>query len=339
MTNLLDFPPELLLHIFAYLPLTSLRGLLATSKGLNNLISTSVLLQYILHLESSAHSLYPSVSPTSLTDRLKVLTDAERRWQDWDYTSFNRLGVQHRPSGIYDLTSGIFILGEGSTLGRLTVGLRWADLRLGKDLVWYRFDLQTPIVDLGLNVLEWDLIAVVSMCVNYFHLDYGVRGMLTERCRRLGNPGFCQLDMNLLQLSKSRDSVATHHPKAKRPVIPIMQYPFEDGHCSIAIEIVGPYLALLVVFPGNRDSPDRLWVFEWQTGNVKFVSQRTICPVLSVYLLGYRHTGTLVAMDDIQLARILERRHSHLTQPPRLCHRTMLFHTKTRLDPGSCLAT
>lgn len=50
-----------------------------------------------------------------------------------------------------------------------------------------------------------------------------------------------------------------------------MQYPFEDGYCSIAAEIVGPYLALLIVFPGSRDSPDRLWVFEWQTGNVKFV--------------------------------------------------------------------
>ena len=208
-------------------------------------------------------------------DQLKVLTDAENRWQDWDYTSFNRLGVQHQPSGIYDLTSGIFILGEGSAQGRLTVGLRWVDLRRGKDLVWYRFDLQTPIVDLGLNVLEWDLIAVVAMCVFCFRLDRDVCGILIERSRRLGNPGFCQLDMSLLQLSKSKNT-ATDHPKAKRPVIPIMQYPFEDGHSSIAIEIVGPYLALLVVFPGNRHSPDRLWVFEWQTGNVKFVSQQTV---------------------------------------------------------------
>lgn len=250
MANLLDCPPELLIRIFAHLPLTSLRGLLTTSKTLNNLISSSVLLQYLLHLQSSAHSLYPSRPVYSLIDQLKVLTDSEKRWQDWDYTTYNRLEIEHRPSGIYDLTSGIFILGEGSALGRLTVGLRWVDLRLGGDLVWNRFDLQTPIVDLGVNVLEWDLIAVLSM--------------------RIGNPGFCQLDLNLLQLSTSKDSVATHHPKAKRPLIPIMQYPFEDGHCSIAAEIVGPYLALLIVFPGNRDSPDRLWVFEWQTGNIKF---------------------------------------------------------------------
>ena len=167
MAQLLDCPPELLVRIFAHLPLTSLRGLLATSKALNNLISTSVLLQYLLHLESSAHSLYPSGSATSLISQLKVLTDTEARWQDWEYTGFKRLEVQHQPSGIYDLTSGIFILGEGSPLGRLTVGLRWVDLRLGKDLVWNRFDLRTPIVDLGLNALEWDLIAVVSMCVEF----------------------------------------------------------------------------------------------------------------------------------------------------------------------------
>lgn len=190
MVNILDCPPELLVHIFAYLPLTSLHDLLATSKAFNDLISTSVLLQYILHLESSAHSLYPSASPTSLADQLKVLTDAEKRWQDWDYTGFNRLGVQHRPSGIYDLTSGIFILGEGSTLGRLTVGLRWVDLRLGKDLVWYRFDLQTPIVDLGLNVLEWDLIAVVSMCViSFLRLNRDVCGILTGKMQAVGKPG------------------------------------------------------------------------------------------------------------------------------------------------------
>ena len=55
-----------------------------------------------------------------------------------------------------------------------------------------------------------------------------------------------------------------------------MQHPSADGYCSIAIEIVGPYLALLIVFPGNRGSPDRLWVFDWQTGDVNFVSRRTI---------------------------------------------------------------
>lgn len=164
MAKLFDCPPELLIHIFAYLPFTSLRGLLVTSKALNNLVSASVLLQFSLHLQTSAHSLYPSTSASSLIDQLEVLTDSEKRWQDWEYTTYNRLEVQHRPSGIYDLTSGIFILGEGSALGRLTVGLRWVDLRLGKDLVWNRFDLQTPIVDLGVNVLEWDLIVVVSMC-------------------------------------------------------------------------------------------------------------------------------------------------------------------------------
>jgi hypothetical protein len=168
MTKLLDCPPELLVHIFAYLPFTSLHDLLATSRALNNLVSTSVLLQYILHLQSSAHSLHPSTSTSTVIDQLKALTDSEKRWQDWDYDTHSRLEVEHRPSGIYDLTSGIFIIGEGSTLGRLTVGLRWVDLRLGKDLVWNRFDLQTPIVDLGVNVLEWDLIAVVSMCASFF---------------------------------------------------------------------------------------------------------------------------------------------------------------------------
>lgn len=159
--------------------------------------------------------------------------------------------------------------------------------------------------------------------------------MLTEIRRRLGNPGFCQLDLNLLQLSKSKDSVATHHPKAKKPLIPIMQYPFEDGYCSIAAEIVGPYLALLIVFPGNRDSPDRLWVFEWQTGNVKFVGlQYDIC-YPSVHSLG-RIIGALVAVDDVQFARFLGRRNSHIAQPPRQRDRAMLIHKVSRMDSNPC---
>lgn len=167
MAKLLDCPPEILVHIFSFLPSASLRRLLLTSRALNHLISSSVFLQFLLHLQTSAHSLYPSTSTGSLVRQLEVLTDSEKRWQDWEYTAYNRLEVQHRPSGIYDLTSGIFILGEGSALGRLTVGLRWVDLRLGKSLVWNRFDLHTPIVDLGVNVLEWDLIAVVSMCAEF----------------------------------------------------------------------------------------------------------------------------------------------------------------------------
>lgn len=90
--------------------------------------------------------------------------------------------------------------------------------------------------------------------------------------RRLGNPAFYQLDLNLLQLSQSRNGAPTHHSKANKPVIPIMQSPLGHVHCSIAAEVVGLHLALLLVFPGNSDSPDRLWVFEWQTGKVKFVS-------------------------------------------------------------------
>jgi hypothetical protein len=148
----------------------------------------------------------------------------------------------------------------------------------------------------------------------FFLNHHNLCGALTGICRRLGNPGFCQLDLNLLQLSKSKNSVATHHSKAKKPIIPIMQYPFEDGHCSIAAEIVGPYLALLIVFPGNRDSPDRLWVFEWQTGNVKFVSLRAIYVASPVH--SSSHTGALVTMDDVQLARIFGRRHTHIAQPP-----------------------
>jgi hypothetical protein len=159
MTKLLELPTELVIYIFALLPFRTLISLLSASKATNELISTSTLLQYLIWLGSSSYSSYPT--SVSLLDTLKELKRLEIGWSEWRVQSLTHLKVTHQPSGIYDLTCGVFLLGE-SGWGRNTNALRWVDLRQGGDLQWYRLDLQTKIVDLALNVHEWDLIAVVT---------------------------------------------------------------------------------------------------------------------------------------------------------------------------------
>jgi hypothetical protein len=82
------------------------------------------------------------------------------------------------------------------------------------------------------------------------------------------------IELNLLQLSASKASVVRHHPLATRPVMPIISYPTRHGQCSLSMEIVGPYLALLIIFPYSIRPVDKLYIFDWKKGAMLFVRLR-----------------------------------------------------------------
>lgn len=60
------------------------------------------------------------------------------------------LPVLHPPSGIYELTCGVLLLGEAS-YSRDTKAAHWVDLRAEGELMWNRLSLDLNIVDLALN--------------------------------------------------------------------------------------------------------------------------------------------------------------------------------------------
>jgi len=60
---------------------------------------------------------------------------------------------------------------------------------------------------------------------------------------------------------------------ALQPVMPIITYPSRHGNCSLSMEIVGTYLALLIIFPYSIRPVDKLYIFDWKTGKLLFTRQ------------------------------------------------------------------
>ena len=63
------------------------------------------------------------------------------------------------------------------------------------------------------------------------------------------------------------------HPLAEQPIIPIISISPLLGHGDVLIEVVGDFLALLIVFPGARDeNEDKFFLVRWKRGETHFMS-------------------------------------------------------------------
>jgi hypothetical protein len=146
--DLLDLPPEVLIQIFINLPHTTLSSLLRTSHFVNQVVSMNAILPYLIQLGTSSHSPHPT--DLSIAECSKLLKQKEEGWLEWKFKKKITLPVLHPPSGIYELTCGVFLLGELS-LPRDTNAAYWVDLRAKGEFKWNRLSLNLNIVDLALN--------------------------------------------------------------------------------------------------------------------------------------------------------------------------------------------
>lgn len=177
---LLDFPPELFTRILLFLPLADLAVCRRISCSVNDLIHSSVELQYSIELEAAGAE---ETSPWHLVlaDRLHLLKAREAAWRSLAFSRVTTIPVFHLPSSIYGLTSGVFLLGEtsasrGTALLKHTDALQIARLPSFQDSgtsksppVWSKIALDASVIDIGLAVQEHDLIAVVTyQCVPSF---------------------------------------------------------------------------------------------------------------------------------------------------------------------------
>lgn len=297
--SLFHLPTELLIRILSYLSHLALLQCRLTHPMLCRIIDDSVLLQYTLELAIAGLEDNPSPACGLVVgDRLRSLKAQERSWRNLDFGKTVTVGVRHKSSSIYDLTGGVFLLGEtndpshhrtdalnlvrlpsvddfhtsghdergegSSTGGRSTQMLE----------SWSRIDIKSKLIDVGLAVQEHDLIAVVtySYASSFLHLrKLHVRCLLFS-CPRFPtiNPnGVLQLafDVHLLKLS-----TGTRHPLASKPVLRISEVPSTAGLCSISIEIVGNVLGILLNFPIPwAEQPSEFYVIDWITGDVLMV--------------------------------------------------------------------
>ncbi|KDQ26006.1 hypothetical protein PLEOSDRAFT_1113654 [Pleurotus ostreatus PC15] len=249
---LFSLPPELITRILLHARIQDVIRCLQVNTSLRDLIRNTLILQYSIDAHFAGAEVLNGtdidiLTDTTLAERVSHLKERETAWRILRPDFRERINVLHTASGIYDLSGGIYFLGEAishdSMLDRMqTVGLRYLRLpnKMFEESKWESIEVEAPIVDIGLSVYEHDLIAVITTS--------------TES----------SVDITFTQISTSKP-----HPLAKQPKIRCHQIAPDSGRLAISIEIVGKYLALILTFPNaGVDVVDRFFVYEWMEGKL-----------------------------------------------------------------------
>ncbi|KAF4589958.1 hypothetical protein EYR38_009253 [Pleurotus pulmonarius] len=249
---LFSLPPELITRILLHARIQDLIRCLQVNTSLRDLISNTLILQYSIDAYFAGAQVLNGadidiLTDTTLTERVTHLKERETAWRILRPDFRERINVPHTASGIYDLSGGIYFLGEAishdSMFHRMqTVGLRYLRLpnKMFEESKWESIAVDQPIVDIGLSVYEHDLIAVITTSKE------------------------SSVDITFTQISTSKP-----HPLAKQPKIRCHQIAPDSGRLAISVEIVGRYLALILTFPNaGVDVVDRFFVYEWMEGKL-----------------------------------------------------------------------
>ncbi|KAF5376252.1 hypothetical protein D9615_008453 [Tricholomella constricta] len=235
---LLQLPPEIVVRILCFLDLAELASIIQADSTLHAYFKAFPILQYrfatqAAQVEDNPRSTHGSV----VTERLALLNSREQGWARLNFDFQRTIPVRHHPTGIYDLVGGVYLLGDD---GRRRLHYCKLPSTPADPTGWSHIDVDCTFVDVGLNIYEHDLIAVVT-----------TKPHPTER------------RCHILQFSTGKP-----HPLARSPVLFVSKSRWPRP--SIGIEIVGVHLALVITHFLNPLQPcDQFYVFEWQTGTLK----------------------------------------------------------------------
>ncbi|KAI0755315.1 hypothetical protein C8Q80DRAFT_1144245 [Daedaleopsis nitida] len=263
--SLLDLSQELVLHILSYLHYVDLHTCRRVSRCFDRLIKSSTQLQYSMQLQLSGYQDNP-YSPLVIAEKYKLLRQQEFAWSCLDFDKEASVRIPFSPSGIYDLTDGVLLLGEsvsGNQSGADT--LRWTTLPAllsasAPQHCWESIDVGAHIVDVGLAVQEHDLIAVA-----------------TDRETENKHIAF---EIRLIQLS-----TGLAHPLASKSIIPLATWHSNVvlNQSSICLEIIGDLLCFLFHYPTPSPPAASFQVYNWKSG--KHLQSREInCPNFATFV-------------------------------------------------------
>jgi hypothetical protein len=172
MVSLCDLPPELLIRIFLDLNVLDLVSCQLTHSLLCTIIRESVILSYRKALHIAGAEDNPN-SKLTTSERLDLLNAREDAWRNIHFDFRQTIDVTHNPSGIYDLTGGVYLLGDYSRHALHYLKLpeepsdvpKWSHVDV--DHQWH-----TRIIDMAFAIYEHDLIAIVTSFVHHFYINY-----------------------------------------------------------------------------------------------------------------------------------------------------------------------
>lgn len=101
-------------------------------------------------------------SNLSVNDRLMQLTTKDSRWEQLSLNFSKSVNVPFPTSGIYDLTGGIYLLGDSSRKG---LYYTYLPNKPDEEVQWKVVRTDQTILDMGLCVYEHDLLAIITTWV------------------------------------------------------------------------------------------------------------------------------------------------------------------------------
>ncbi|KAF8889540.1 hypothetical protein CPB84DRAFT_1785452 [Gymnopilus junonius] len=297
LISLTFLPPEILLQIFLNLTdsPTSLLALRLTCNYLNTLISGSSGIRYETALMITDQVNNPK-SMLPVKEKLEWVQDSARRWSILDLDEspegeeeeeektpgekklrntnkrMRQIKAGHAPSGIYDLTGGIYMLGDLPRKALYWVKLPGLEeFRDGIETKWNKIDLdmirkradsdgrERTIIDMGLCVYEHDLIAIITIS--------------PQRTPDGSRPTMNDIELVFLQFSTGLPHPALSKRQGSQSdsrnyIRYIMASPVEWHKPAVGIEIVGEHLVLVLHYH-FESVEDRVYVWEWKTGVLK----------------------------------------------------------------------
>ncbi|KLO16088.1 hypothetical protein SCHPADRAFT_901780 [Schizopora paradoxa] len=340
-TSVTDLPIEVVFRIFSLLDVYDLLAVSSLNRTCHAIFEEHLQFYY----ELKAAGVINGAPLMDIGGKLQALRLREERWRTLDMTRHQTVDIPHDPSNLYDLSSGFYVLGgvQGnhffSFIEKKTKYLRVANLfnyhkddhdDAGNDatteLVGKKADNgewgeikangNSLIVDFGLCIDEHDLIGVVEVTPS--------RG---ER----------PIKLHLRQFSTGE-----YHASAKKPVVDLGVSRSGWGKMSMMMEVVGPYLLLLLSWSSNEeegddDKRDRLLLIDWKSGE-KLVEEQSRTDVWDgvVFLTPHIFVVTNTARGCLEVISILqnlpnpsaatESEESH-SQPPRTAFTRLMSFT------------
>lgn len=169
-TQFLDLPIEITLQILLSLDIHDLLTFASLNRFLHALTTSDIRIRHRLECFAANVVDNPNLQRPA-HERVALLKRREDAWRTLTIQRRISVPIEHNSTGIYDLTGGVYFVGERLNSGHfsaLTRKLRWIRLPSAKDDVdaeiqWNTIDVDKPISDLGLALDEHDLVAVAYL--------------------------------------------------------------------------------------------------------------------------------------------------------------------------------
>lgn len=258
-------PEEIIAHVLFYTFLDAgsnvsrlFTNVCRAGRPLRDICLNSPIIRY--HLALNAYGMIDGDSYEDAAAKLKELNRRERSWRQLSFSGLTRktIPVPFHPSHIYDLSSGVYLLGQCKRDFRIpkTHSLRILDMReaLKSDAspVWPEFTVDAEIVDIGICLHEFDLLAVI-----------GQRATPDTRSYKI--------ILFFIELSTGRP-----HPYSRVKEMVLGNALREWGRMSIMMEIVGSKLVLMMSWQSpslfeDVNVDEILMLVNWQKAEILVV--------------------------------------------------------------------